>query len=79
MSETKNLLEVNDLKMHFATGSKGLFSKEKNYVYGQIEFDNLPMTFYSKYGDVIGNVFVLLGIITICFILVLAFRRNFNH
>ena len=33
MSETKNLLEVNDLKMHFATGSKGLFSKEKNYVY----------------------------------------------
>ena len=52
---------------------------EKNYVYGQIEFDNLPMTFYSKYGDVIGNVVVLLGIITICFILVLAFRRNFNH
>ena len=33
MEETKNLLEVNDLKMHFVTGSKGLFSKEKNYVY----------------------------------------------
>ena len=43
------------------------------------EFDNLPMTFYSKYGDVIGNVFVLLGIITICLIVLLAFRRNFNH
>ena len=52
---------------------------EKNYVYGQIEFDKLPMTFYSKFGDVIGNVFVIFGIITICLILVLAFRRNFNY
>lgn len=33
MADTQNLLEVNDLKMHFPMGSKSLFSKEKNYVY----------------------------------------------
>ncbi|MCQ2981209.1 MAG: ATP-binding cassette domain-containing protein [Treponemataceae bacterium] len=35
MSEQKSeyLLEVKDLKMHFPMGSKGLFSRQKNYVY----------------------------------------------
>jgi oligopeptide transport system ATP-binding protein len=50
-SNMENLLEVKDLKMHFATGSKSLFSKEKNYVYAVDGVD-----FSLKRGETLGLV-----------------------
>lgn len=53
---------------------------QENYVYGKIEFSNDLVTVYSKIGDVVGILFVILATILVAKIfLELAFRRNFNN
>ena len=53
---------------------------QENYVYGKIEFSNDLVTVYSKIGDVVGIIFVILTTILVAKIfLELAFRRNFNN